>query len=750
MAGDDGQQAGGRARQRRAEARANPRVLLLIGLLPMFFFALVPLPFLTAFEHGLSDQRMRLRNAAMPRTLPGEIRLVGVGIGDEQRLDEDLRTRQAYHSLMTLMRRWGAHTIAFDLFFDSPRAKDDFLAHALAAGNPRSVLATSFRSVPLGLEPLGELPAELVEANEAFLTGEDAAELALWMADLADFEEALRDWLDAHGLATVGAGEDGARRETLRQLAWTRHLRQEIHRKWFVLTQGIPAPITTVGEPFEAADVRLLAGPLARAAGAIGFANVEKGAEDIVRRAPLLYEYEGRVFPHLSLAAALAWYETPFSEVKIRWGRHLSFEPRANHPGGGTIRIPIDERGRYLVNFREGEAFLNRHPTLSAVILADFREALLGADEEVAPGWRNAIVLVGEVISGGEATDLEPIPLQPQFPMVGLHANILGNILDGDFLRVPGAGWRLGVHVLLGLLITAGFFLLPFPRAAPVAGVLAVGYLAGQFLAFLLGNLVLPMVTPMAGALVSTLGFFGYLVVVKDRDRRLVREVFLKSVSPRVGEEILRNYHDEAIWGAQREITVLFIDIRGYTTLSERRGPAVVLEVLEKFYDTVSESVFRHDGQVNKFLGDAVLALFGALPEEPPHHAERAARAVAEIQAAIAVVNASPWGREIGVELNTGAGVHTGVATVGLVGRRELRIEYTALGDAVNVASRLQNLASHGEVIFSEAVLSRLTPAAPEFFSPYGLRLAPPESVQVKGRAQPVTICKALPAKDTP
>ena len=257
---------------------------------------------------------------------------------------------------------------------------------------------------------------------------------------------------------------------------------------------------------------------------------------------------------------------------------------------------------------------------------------------------------------------------------------------------------------------------------------------------FLDKNVVLPTVQPMAGVLLSGFGFFGYLIVVKERDRRVVRDVFLKTVSPRIGQEILKKYDDEAIWGARREISVLFIDVRGYTSMSETHPPEVVLELLDQFYDTASEKVFLHEGQVNKFLGDAVLALFGALPEEPENHAERALRAAADIQRAMEAWNQSERARELGVVVETGAGVNTGVATVGLVGRRRIRIEYTALGDAVNIASRIQGAAGMGEIVAGDRSIELAGGASSSLFIEGGLVLCGREELTVKGKREAIAV----------
>lgn len=724
----------------RHEARPAPLLLVLLGVLPLLLALWAPLGLLDDFEATAGDARMRLRNTLDPRPLPPTVRLIGVGAIDEERLDEDLRTRQAYSHLLTLLGRWGSRVAVFDIFFDSPQPKDLFLAMALGRPQPISVLAYSFRPVEYGLQPEGAVPEEFAELDVMAASGEDAAELAAAIGDIDDHLNELRQWVDELRMRDP----DGAQtREALRGLAWSREMRHRLQRRWFIVSQGRPVDVPGHARPFEAPDLRLLSPRLSLAAPHHGFANVEKGAESVVRRAPLVFRHGGRLFPHLSLAAVLAYHGVSWRDVEIDWGSAIRFTP----PGGEPIAIPIDERGLYTVNFREGEELLNRHPTLTAVVVDDFRQRLLGGDEAAAALFGGAIVLVGEVISGGEATDLEPIPIATAFPMVGFHANIIANILQRDFLRTPHAALTAALVALMGLLMAVAYWLLPFGRATALAVLLAVVYTLAQYAAFQLGGWVLPAVRPLLGTGLAVMGFFGYLVVVKDRDRRRVRDVFMKSVSPRIAEEMLRNYGDPSIWGDQREITVLFVDIRGYTTLSEQHGPREVLEVLEDFYDTVSEAVFRHEGQVNKFLGDAVLALFGALGGEAPNHAERAARAAAEIARAMVRLNATPEMRARGLELNTGAGVNSGIATVGLVGRRRIRIEYTALGDAVNVASRLQSLASAGEVIFSQRTIDLMGDRAGDILAEVGLDLGDGESLSVKGRKQPVAVRRATLTK---
>lgn len=550
---------------KRGESRPNPLVLLLLATFPLLLLELVPVPLLTNFEWAVYDQRLRLRNRLDPRPIDSSIRLVGVGAADEERLDTDLHNRQSYMELMALLRQWGSAGVVYDLFFDRELATDQLFATSLSAGPP-TTLAYSFLTSRSGFEPAGDIPPDFVEADELAAQGTDPTEVADFIRAIDSFlfdlrsEELRLPRNDAHAAELT---------ELRRLIAWSREIRDRLQDRWLWLTAGRPYEETPHADPFSADHLRRIAPSVLLAAPSHGFANIEKDRQDVVRMAPLVYRHEGRLFPQLSLAAALVHFDVPFTEVEIIWGRHLRFSPRRN--GTGDVVLPIDDRGRYLINFREGEAYLNRQPTLSALLLPELREEMF--PEGPDPHFRDAIVIVGEVISGGAATDVEPIPLQTQFPMVGIHANILDNIIKRDVLLL--APWWAGILVafLLGGAAAVAYHRYRFIKASFVTGGVLLIYLLGEMVLFIYGGVVLNVVKPVAGLTIGGLLLFGYVIGAKDRDRRLVRDVFLKSVSPRIGEEILNHYYDEAIWGARREITVLFIDVRGYTTISEAHPP---------------------------------------------------------------------------------------------------------------------------------------------------------------------------------
>lgn len=736
--------------KRGSEARPNLGILLAIGILPLLALQWIPFPLLQGFENAAYDGKMKLREALAPQPISETVRLIGVSDAEKEYLKEDLGSRQVYVDLLTRMRDWNVQSVAFDIFFIEEQSRDSILAFTLGEGVPPATLGYYFTNRVTPISPPGDPPPDFADSYLLAENGIDTERLEQetqlvsdYLATLRQSEERQRELrYEPDAPDRMSAAELS---QLQRAILWTRDLQGSLLRRWFVLTHGLALEDIPAETP-AAADLRLLSPKPLLASPSMGFANLDKGTEDVVRRAPLLYQWRGCVFPQLSLAAVLEYYGVRFQDVKIDWGRAIRFTPQRN--GSESVAIPIDAGGRYLVNYREAESYLRRNPLLTPLIREGLeKEAIKSTPAEF---FQDSIVVLGEVITGGEATDIEPIPLSNQFPMVGLHANIIDNVLRRDFLRLAGPLEIFLIYTALGAAAALFFYFFSFSLAAQLTAALLAVYTVAEYLMFQQAGWVLPVVTPVLGSGVSVLFFFAYVIVVKDRDRRMVRDVFLKSVSPRIGEEILKNYNDESIWGARRTITVLFIDIRGYTAMSETQDPDIVLQLLDGFYEKVSECVFRHEGQVNKFLGDAVLALFGALAEEPGDHARRAVQAAADISLAMAEFNDSDLVQALGVPLSTGCGLNTGEATVGLVGRKQLRIEYTALGDPVNVASRLQGAAEHGETIISGETMRSLggAEAFRQLFP--GIPSPAEERISVKGKSEPLIVYRMqiIPSKD--
>ena len=346
---------------------------------------------------------------------------------------------------------------------------------------------------------------------------------------------------------------------------------------------------------------------------------------------------------------------------------------------------------------------------------------------EVRPeAFAGKIVLVGATTPALHDEFPTPFSGQEKMPGVEVHANLLETLLQGNTIRRV----HLYVGALLALLaafVAALVTSLTRPiRAFLLILVLGTIYAAFIFWAFLTWHLWVDAV-PIQVAL-----FLGYgtTVVVdfirEQREKRRLSRYF----SPDVIKEILATRKEASLAGSRRRVTVLFSDIRGFTSLSERLAPEEVVEMLREYLTVMTEIVFRHGGTVDKYIGDAIMALYGA-PFDQPDHAEQAVRTALEFQEQVKVLS-ERWEGRCGVRLRNGVGVNTGDAVVGTIGSQQ-RLEYTAIGDTVNLASRLEGLTKE---FLSPIVISQSTYEEVKhlFYSRYL------GEVKVKGKEIPVKI----------
>lgn len=716
-------------------SRPSRFVCIGLGVLAAGLIFAFPFPLFSTLDWKLYDLRMRWRNALIPQAISDSILVVGIDERDHYNYDEEFFSRWAYAKFLETLQPYRPEAVVFDILFPSRRSFDDLFAHHLH--NIPSFLSVDFQPTAFERRPDFPPPEDLRSLEAAIAKVPDAS--AAWgiIEQLRDYEDQLDNAVERLRTAAHEEASAEQRAELWQRLAWVRFLINQALQAHYQDRFSIPFDHTMKGDPFDAEDVSLPSAMLLHACAGAGFINLKKGTEDIVRRVPLVYAYRNRLYPSLDLLVALHYYGARFADCRIVFGRAIEFTPRRN--ATSPKRIPIDNHGQYLINFRQGEEYLRQAHmrTLSFYSHPQYAEQREQAGlHHILPG---AILLVGEMAAG--TTDVQPIPLQPLYPLIGVHANVLDNILKDDYIR-PAPRWLEPLLVLaVGILLGFVYSRRESREATRIALGMFILYGVGQFTLFLYaGNYDLPLARVLATIVLAYVLLILYIVGVTERDRRLVKDIFLKSVSPRIGEEILRNFNDPSLWASRRRISVLFVDIRGFTSMSERLSPDRLVERLDAYYDTVSEIVFRHDGQVNKFIGDAVMALFGALPGEDARHAERAVRAALDILRGIHELNERTAAREgVDTPLRVGVGVNTGEVVVGTVGRRKIRIEYTALGDVVNTAERLQGQAGSGKIyVGAETVeeIRRQNPGALET----GLRFSRIEGLVLKGKTQSVEV----------
>jgi adenylate cyclase len=340
--------------------------------------------------------------------------------------------------------------------------------------------------------------------------------------------------------------------------------------------------------------------------------------------------------------------------------------------------------------------------------------------------FRDRVVLVGSTTPVLHDEFPTPFAGHTRMPGVEIQANLLDTLLQGR--PIHRLARPVAVILAVGGAVVATAIAVVVRPVAALLGVLALvtAYAAIAHGAFVGANLWLDLVPGPAGA---GLGYGITVVIALVREQREKRRLS-RFFSPDVVRAILATHGDDALAGRRRRITVLFSDIRGFTTLSERLEPEQVVALLRDYLTAATAIVFRHGGSVDKYIGDAIMALYGA-PFDQPDHAARAVRTALDLQRCVEALSAQ-WVAHGGQSLRNGVGIHTGDAVVGAIGSRQ-RLEFTAIGDTVNVASRLEGLTKDfgAPVIISQTTYQEVA----DLF-----RARPLGSVRVKGREVAVDI----------
>jgi adenylate cyclase len=471
---------------------------------------------------------------------------------------------------------------------------------------------------------------------------------------------------------------------------------------WPIKVQGETGAVYTGTNPLSTFAA------LATAARGLGYLSVVADRDGVYRRMPLLVRYGAAWYPSFALRVACDYLQVPPEKIELSPGKHLRLRD-ARRPGAPTphdIIIPIDRHGQMVINYL-GTWERLAHYSLAEVLLAAehgddlelFREQLAGK-----------LVVVGDVYTG--VSDVGAMPLDPNFPLSGLHSNMLNSLLTEQFLRELSTLEMLALEVLLLLLVVGLSCSLSSRWLTLGTGLAALAYVGLATGCFFYGQIICNMVRPLLMVLFSTVALVVHRYVQEERakleslrQRDFVRDVFGRYLSNAVVDEILGSPRGLAMGGELRQITLLVSDLRGFTSLSARLSPPEVITILNRYFERMIARIAQYRGTVDELMGDGMLVFFGA-PLSAPDDPERAVACALDMQLALLEVNRDLSEHHL-PELAMGIGINTGEVIVGNIGSLQ-RSKYGAVGSAINTTYRIESYTVGGQIFISPSTYERV------------------------------------------
>jgi len=450
-----------------------------------------------------------------------------------------------------------------------------------------------------------------------------------------------------------------------------------------------------------------------------GYFNALPDSDGSNRWSPLVIAFQNNYYSSLAVSLVQSYLDFP--------NLSLNLEPfGAKSVVIDDIVVPTDESGQLLINY------MGPPQTFPHYSISDILAGRLPKDT-----FRGKIVLVGATAVG--IYDLRVTPFSATFPGVEIHANVIDNILHRNFLIHSSVTRFIDVCsiVLFGLILG-----LLIPRLRPITGMIAAFLMLAafaliNFFIFFSFNTWLNLVYPLITMATIYLGITIYHYFKEEREKKKIRGAFQYYLTSSVINEMLKDPDKLKLGGDKKDLTVLFSDIRGFTTISEKMTPEELVALLNEYLTTMTNQVFHYDGLLDKYMGDAIMAVFGA-PLDQPDHALRACRTSLAMMKELHKLQ-EKWKAEGRPAFDIGVGLNSGDMVVGNMGS-EMRFDYTVMGDMVNLGSRLEGInKEYGtNIIISEFTYEKVKDA---------MCCRELDGVRVKGKLKPVNIYELLGEK---
>jgi len=420
-------------------------------------------------------------------------------------------------------------------------------------------------------------------------------------------------------------------------------------------------PITAKG---QLAPVPQLTG---KAAG-LGHINMFPDRDGTLRWEALLIAFEDLLYPSLPLSVAARHMGIDTANINVDAARSIAVARSV---------IPTDEWGRTLINYYgPSQTFI--HYPISDIINGQVKPEKLA----------NKIVLIGATAVG--IYDLRVTPYSPAMPGIEKHAAVVASILDNRFITRASDRLNLAVLIFSGLLLSALLAKMNVVKASMATAICLGIVVCTAFWIFSAHGLWINLTCPAANLIGIFTTVTAYNYWAEERFSRDIRRMFSNYVTARVVNELIKNPQMAKLGGERRVVTVLFSDIKGFTTFSEKHSPTEVVSVLNEYLGAMTEIIFKWEGTLDKFVGDEIMAFWGA-PLIQDDHAERAVMCAMDMRSRLDELQRK-WLSEGRPALDAGIGINSGEMLVGNIGAEGKKMDYTVIGDHVNLGARVEAL----------------------------------------------------------
>lgn len=490
--------------------------------------------------------------------------------------------------------------------------------------------------------------------------------------------------------------------------------------------------------------------PFAEAVTGAGFLNGIPDDDGVLRRIPLFIQYQDKLFPHIALTSVLNILNP--KSISIIPHQALLLKKVQTNNGIKDISIPLIDEGHMMINWagKWHDTFdhissadiyrlfyLRQHQPSSTTKITSHQEQTF--EKTLRKQVNNKICIIGLTAPGTH--DYNPMPYESSYPMVGTHGNVINAILTNQMICKTSSQFNI---ILLGFCtILLSVFL---TSSTPLISLLFISLLVSALwitaLHLLNQGFWMPLAMPLCLCVCAFISITLYRFATEEKEKRWIKKAFSQYVSSDVIEEILQDPSKLGLSGERRTMSVLFSDIRGFTTYCEKHAPEEIVTILNEYLDAMTHVIFEEKGTLDKYVGDEIMALFGAPKYESPTLSAKRAVRTAWLMIKKLQKLQKKWRQENREPLDIGIGINTGEMVVGNIGSN-LRKDYTVIGDAVNLGARVEALTRQFEcpIIITATTYQYVKDL---------IEVKPLEAIKVKGKNIPVMIYAVTDCAITP